>query len=97
MTRKDYEILARWLRNDVVLWSGTETRHDLLMQVVGSLANLLYEQNPRFNHLTFFKACELDYDDVFNLLADIGDDRVVDKEWDEWQRERLDIVAKTEI
>ena len=92
MTRKDFEILARWLRNDVVLWSGTETRHDLLMQVVGSLANLLYEQNPRFNHLTFFKACELDYDDVFNLL-----DFDVKENWDEWQRRRLDFVAKTEI
>jgi len=92
MTRRDYEILARWLRNDVVLWSGTETRHDLLMQVVGSLANLLYEQNPRFNHLTFFKACELDYDDVFNLL-----DFDVKENWDEWQRKRLDFVAKTEI
>ena len=92
MTRKDYEILARWLKNDVVLWSGTETRHDLLMQVVGSLANLLYEQNPRFNHLTFFKACELDYDDVFNLL-----DFDVKENWDEWQRRRLDFVAKTEI
>jgi len=92
MTRRDYEILARWLRNDVVLWSGTETRHDLLMQVVGSLANLLYEQNPRFNHLTFFKACELDYDDVFNLL-----DFDVKENWDEWQRRRLDFVAKTEI
>jgi hypothetical protein len=92
MTRKDFEILARWLKNDVVLWSGTETRHDLLMQVVGSLANLLYEQNPRFNHLTFFKACELDYDDVFNLL-----DFDVKENWDEWQRRRLDFVAKTEI
>ena len=92
MTRRDYEILARWLKNDVVLWSGTETRHDLLMQVVGSLANLLYEQNPRFNHLTFFKACELDYDDVFNLL-----DFDVKENWDEWQRRRLDFVAKTEI
>ena len=62
------------------------------MQVVGSLANLLYEQNPRFNHLTFFKACELDYDDVFNLL-----DFDVKENWDEWQRRRLDFVAKTEI
>ena len=92
MTRKDFEILARWLRNDVILWSGNETRHDLLMQVVGSLANLLYEQNPRFNHLTFFKACELDYDDVFNLL-----DFDVKENWDEWQRRRLDFVAKTDI
>ncbi len=92
MTRKDFEILARGLRNDVILWSGNETRHDLLMQVVGSLANLLYEQNPRFNHLTFFKACELDYDDVFNLL-----DFDVKENWDEWQRRRLDFVAKTEI
>ncbi len=92
MTRKDFEILARWVRNDVILWSGNETRHDLLMQVVGSLANLLYEQNPRFNHLTFFKACELDYDDVFNLL-----DFDVKENWDEWQRRRLDFVAKTDI
>ena len=54
MTRRDSEILARWLRNDVVSWSGTETRLDLLMLVVGSIASLLYEQNPRFNHLAFF-------------------------------------------
>ena len=97
MTRKDYELLARWLRNDVVRWSGTETRHDLLIQVVGSLAALLYELNPRFNHMTFFKACELDYDEVFDLLDDLGDDHIDDKKWDEWQRNRLDVVAKTEI
>ena len=92
MTKKDFEILARWLRNDVVLWSGTETRHDLLLQVVRTLANVCYSHNSRFDYRTFYKACELDYDDIFNLLENDAKES-----WDEWQRRRLDIVAKTEI
>ena len=92
MTRKDYELLARWLKNDVVRWSGTETRRDLLLQVVSSLAKVLENQNAIFDYVTFYKACELEYDDIFDMLAHDSKDS-----WDEWQRNRLDIVAKTEI
>ena len=92
MTKKDFEILAKWLRNDVVLWSGTETRRDLLLQVVRTLANVLHSTNSRFDYVTFYKACELEYDDIFDMLAHDSKES-----WDEWQRNRLDVVARTEI
>lgn len=92
MTEKDFELLARWLKNDVVYWSGTETRKDLLLHVCSTLTRLLATQNTRFDPLTFLKTCGLEYDDVFDLLE--NDDK---DSWAEWQRKRLDIVAKTEI
>ena len=60
MTRKDYEKLARVIRehrqNDDGLASGT------IASIADSLACVCEADNPRFNRATFFTACGMDED-----------------------------------
>jgi hypothetical protein len=61
MTRKDYVLLARALREsktgeftDVFPLSGEEMRKD----IIGRIATVLQQDNSRFNREKFITACE---------------------------------------
>jgi hypothetical protein len=56
MTKKDYELIA----NEILHTRKVTTGETLLVSVehlVNSLATALEIENPRFNRLTFLKAC----------------------------------------
>jgi hypothetical protein len=61
MTRKDYVLLAKVLREsktgefiDAFPVSGEEMRLD----IIGRIATMLQQDNPRFNREKFITACE---------------------------------------
>ena len=56
MTRKDYQLIARALKGGRSLWGNEPIGACTLDYVTGCLANLLEEDNPKFNRDAFMKA-----------------------------------------
>lgn len=62
MTRKDYELIAGALRSGFMTQPpspmGSEVNiYDNYRIIVGSMANALEQDNPRFNKTIFYDAC----------------------------------------
>ena len=58
MTRKDYELIAKALRQEIDNTCPCNDCH-VKRRMVKSLATVLKEDNPRFNPDKFIKACGL--------------------------------------
>lgn len=58
MTRKDYELIAKALRQEIDAACSCNDCH-IKRRMVKSLATVLQEDNPRFNPDKFIKACGL--------------------------------------
>ena len=59
MTKKDYELIAKAIKNataDLIISANTETTDN----IVWGLALELEKENPKFNRNKFVKACGLD-------------------------------------
>jgi len=57
MTKKDYELIAGVIAQNQAQFIQGEDGHALLKILAQQLANELESDNPRFNRLTFLKAC----------------------------------------
>ncbi len=63
MTKKDYELIAGVMREEVERWQGggkvSASPVEVLMMLSHSLAAKLKQQNPKFKSKTFEEACGL--------------------------------------
>ena len=69
MTKKDYELIAGALRSGFMAQPpspmGSEVNiYDNYRIIVGSMANALEQDNPRFNKTIFYDACGVSQDTV---------------------------------
>ncbi len=56
MTKKDYELVARVLRNHIALVAPSADGTDALTDVAETLADEFERDNPRFDRACFLKA-----------------------------------------
>lgn len=62
MTKKDYELIAKALRDGFMTQPPSPMGSEVDIYgnyrlIVGSMANALEQQNPRFNKTIFYDAC----------------------------------------
>lgn len=59
MTRKDYELIAEVFKSALEKETGNNERQVGISRVAHILAFELENENPRFDHIKFLKACGL--------------------------------------
>ena len=57
MTRKDYEKIANVLYFSAIELNTSETANIIYADLINSMADMLANDNPRFNRLRFIAAC----------------------------------------
>jgi len=60
MTRKDYELIAAAIREEVNLWrDGSESQH-MVGKTAKAISTALAKDNPRFDRDRFLRACGIE-------------------------------------